>query len=101
MAFDIYFGKESTFIDHHEELLFELVNDDPLYPNLNWLWEHFYNGPLITAERANDLVHELISIREKIKDSENEKYLLVPIDRVMPILSKAFKNNQQLQCVSD
>ncbi len=101
MAFNIYLGNESTFIDHHEELLFEIVNDDPLFPNLNWLWEHFYNDPLIPPERANNLVHELISIREKIKESENEKYLLVPIDRVMPILSKAFKENQQLKCMSD
>jgi len=67
MAFDIYLGNESTFIDHHEELLFEIVNDDEKYPNLNWLWENFYNGPSISAERANDLVHELISVREKVK----------------------------------
>ena len=101
MAFDIYLGNEHAFIDHHEELLFEIVNDDEKYPNLNQLWKNFYNGPLVSPERANELVHELISVREKVKDSENEKYLLVPIDRVVPLLSKAYKENQQLKCLSD
>ncbi|PWK53972.1 hypothetical protein C8D97_102364 [Pleionea mediterranea] len=47
MAFDLYLGKERAFIDHHEEGIFSAINDESRYPKLNWLWEEFYNGPLI------------------------------------------------------
>jgi hypothetical protein len=101
MPFDIYLAEESVFIDHHEESLFELVNGDSNFPQLNWIWEKFYDGPVIQPNIANDLVHELILLRKSIIKSKEHLYLSVPIDRIMPLLSKAYKNDQQLKCMSD
>ncbi len=41
MPFDIYLNEENVFIDHHEELMFDLINDDDNYPLLNWVWKMF------------------------------------------------------------
>jgi hypothetical protein len=101
MAFDLYLNKERAYIDHHEEELFLLINDDEAYPQLNWLWEMYYDGPVIQPIIANDLVHELITLREVVKDDKYYKFLIKPIDRMIPLLSKAYKSNQQIKCMSD
>ena len=101
MPFDIYLGEESVFIDHHEELMFDLISDDDNYPQLNWIREMFYDGPVIQPNIANDLVHELIALRQRVIENNDHKYLAVPIDRVMPLLSKAYKTGRQLKCMSD
>ncbi len=101
MPFDIYLDEESVFIDHHEELMFDLINEDDNYPQLNWIWEKFYDGPVIQPNIANDLVHELIALRQRVAGNNEHKYLTVPIDRIVPLLSKAYKNGKQLKCMSD
>ena len=101
MPFDIYLGEERVFIDHHEELMFDLINDDANYPQLNWIWKKFYDSPVIQPCIANDLVHELITLRQQVIENNDHKYLAVPIDRVMPLLSKAYKSDQQLKSMSD
>ena len=101
MAFDIYLNKERTFIDHHEEELFSLIESDDDYPQLNMIWDKFYDGPVIQPNIANDLVHELIALRHVIKNDKQYKYLIEPIDRLLPFLSKAYKSGQQLKCMSD
>lgn len=101
MPFDIYLGKESVFIDHHEEFMFELVNDDEDYPRLNWIWANFYDGPVVPPDVANELVHELIALRQCVKENGDQKYLITPIDRILPLLSKAYKSGRQLKCMSD
>ncbi len=101
MAFDFYLGEENTFIDHHEEGLFELINDEGKYPQLNCLWDNFYDGPLITPTIANKLVHELIELRQQIYQSNENHYLLKAIDRILPLLSKAYVGNSQVKCMSD
>ena len=52
IPFSGYLGEENTFIDHHEEGLFELINDEGKYPQLNCLWDNFYDDPLITPTVA-------------------------------------------------
>ncbi len=101
MPFDIYLDEERVFIDHHEEHMFDLINEDDNYPQLNWIWEEFYNGPVIYPNIANDLVHELIALRQRVVQNKEYKYLTVPIDRIMPLLSKAYKSGQLLNCMSD
>ena len=101
MAFDIYLEEEVVYIDHHEETLFELVYEDEKYPQLNWIWEMFYDGPVISSVKANELVHELIQLRNQIEKKREQKYLIAAIDRIMPLLSKAYKTKKQLKCMSD
>ncbi len=56
---------------------------------------------MIQPNIANDLVHELIALRQRVVESNDHKYLAVTIDRIMPLLSKAYKSGQQLKCMSD
>ena len=101
MAFDLYLENEKAFIDFHEEVLFSLINENDLYPNLNWLWENYYNSPLIHSARANDIVHELIKLRNEISNKNQYIQVKNTIDRIMPFLSKAYKKNKQIECSSD
>ena len=99
MAFDMYIDNEREFIDHHEEEIFSLINEDDSYPMLNWLWQEYYDGPKVEPRISNDLVHELIALRSSL--TKDQKYLLVTIDRLLPFLSKAFVLNKTIRCVSD
>lgn len=103
MAFDMYLGlgEERTYIEHHEEGLFELINDDDQYPRLNWVWAKFYDGPVIQPNIANELVHELINLRKLIAGERESKHLLVLIDRILPFFGKAYTRGELIKCVSD
>ena len=101
MAFDLYLGNEREFIGIHEEILFSLINENDLYPNLNWLWENYYDSPLIHAARANDIVHELIKLRNEISNKSQYNQVKNTIDRIMPFLSKAYIESKQIECASD
>lgn len=101
MAFDMYLGEERTYIDRHEEGLFELIRDDDQYPRLNWVWEKFYDGPVIQSNVANELVHELTSLRKLIGGEKEFKDLLVVIDRILPFFSKAYTRGELIKCMSD
>ncbi|TQV73842.1 hypothetical protein FLL45_13315 [Aliikangiella marina] len=101
MAFDLYLGKERACIEHHEEGIFSAITDDSRYPKLNRLWEEFYNGPLIQPGTANELVHELINLRTEMSNQVDSKHLVLAIDRLLPFLSKAYKSEEQIRCVSD
>jgi len=101
MAFDLYLGNEKAYIDIHEEVLFSLINENDSYPNLNWLWENYYENPLIHSVRANDIVHELINLRNEISNKNQYKQVKTTIDRIMPLLSKAYKEKKQIECASD
>jgi hypothetical protein len=101
MAFDMYLGKERESINHQEEGLFEIIFDDESYPKLNTVWEDYYNGPLIQPNKANDLVHELVALRIQIVGNDKLKYLIRIIDRLVPFLSKAYRTDKEIRCVSD
>jgi len=101
MAFDLYLGKERAFIEIHEEVLFSLINEKDEYPNLNWLWKNYYESPRIAANRANDLIHELLQLRAEIENKSQYKQVRNTIDRIMPFLSRAYKQNKQIECASD
>ena len=101
MAFDMYFRKERACIDHHEEGLFNVINEDDSYPKLNWIWQEYYDSPLIQPNDANDLVHELLALRSQVTKKEELKYLTSVIDRLLPFFSRAYKKNEQIKCGSD
>lgn len=80
--------------------MFDLINNDDSYPQ-NLIWEKFYDNPLIQPNIANELVHELIALRQQVIKNNDHKFLAVTIDRIMPSLSKAYKIGQQIKCMSD
>ena len=100
MAFDLYLGDERAFIDHHEEGIFDLINEGS-YPQLSRLWDCYYKSPPISYETANDLVHELIHLRQEIGAEKSEAYLVRTIDRLLPLLSKAYKLKINIRTCSD
>jgi hypothetical protein len=101
MAFDLYLNSERSYIDHHEEEIFLLISDDEEFPNLNWLWQNFYEGPRISPEISNKLVHELLMLKAQFKELKDNDHLNVPIERILPFLSKAYLSNTEIRCASD
>ena len=101
MAFDMYLENDKEFIDHQEEYIFYLVNEDNDYPKLNWLWENFYDGPRIPPEFSSEIFKELTLLRSSILDAENNKGLISVIDRIVPFFKKAHDLNRVIRCVSD
>jgi len=101
MSFDMYLESERAFIDHHEEGIFQLSINDDSYPQLNWIWDNYYKSPQVSPEIANNLVHELIQLKEKVYPKNDNKHLVNAIDRVLPFFSKAYKNGIVIKCKSD
>jgi hypothetical protein len=101
MAFDMCCGEINEKIDHHEEGLFVLVNEDDgvQFPTLYWLWREFYDGPVISPENSNRLVHELILFRALNKDLERSYHVL--IERLLVFFSGAYVTSKSIKCISD
>ncbi len=97
MAFDMYLANKKIFIDVHEEALFHKINEDERFPKLNWIWEHFYNGPEIIPEISNDIVHELILLKNIC---EEEKIIFV-IEKLLPFFSNAYRLKMVIKTRSD
>ncbi|MGJ8641659.1 MAG: hypothetical protein ACSHYA_19870 [Opitutaceae bacterium] len=56
-------------IHHQEEIIFGLVLEDSAFPQLNRIWEAFYDGPQISSEQANN-----ISFPNRKRMGSNAKY---------------------------
>ncbi|NEQ50766.1 MAG: hypothetical protein F6K11_11625 [Leptolyngbya sp. SIO3F4] len=97
MAFDMYAEEKHEKIDHHEEYIFSFISESSASPNLNWLWNNFYNGPTISPEVANGLVHELIQLKAMVTTPTDHGL----IDRLLIFLSFAHLNKISIRCVSD
>jgi hypothetical protein len=53
MAFDLIGPTRRTYIDHHEELLFDVAElADVRGPALERLWDQFYDGPRFNPGEA-------------------------------------------------
>ena len=99
MAFDMYLDDERAYIDHHEEGIFSLINEDEKCPRLNWIWQEFYDSPVIEPNVANELVHELIAVRCLIP--REQRHLVLLIDRLLPFFSKGFVASKSIRCSGD
>lgn len=76
MAFDIYAGERKDEIDHHEVVLFEYSGDElDNLPRLLEIWKQFYASPAFEPSASNELVHELLFVRDKVVKSESHKWL--------------------------
>lgn len=101
MAFDMYLGKTRAKIDHHEEAIFDFVNENDAFPELGRIWEQYYDNPRISPVAANDLVHELIDLRERLVRSSEHHHLADVITRLLPFFSAAYRSGDDIKCVSD
>jgi len=99
VAFDMYLDDKREFIDYHEEGIFSLINEDDNYPRLNWVWQEYYDDPVIEPNVANELVHELIALRSEIP--KDQKHLVLLIDRLLPFFSKGFVLGKAIRSGSD
>ncbi len=101
MALELRCEEKSSFIDHHEEELLDIAYDESLYPQMKWLWDCFYDSPIISCDAANDFVHELIALRSAFAKNESKLYLLATIDKLLPLFSYAYKQKKPVKCFSD
>ncbi|MEO0510935.1 MAG: hypothetical protein AAF065_13880 [Verrucomicrobiota bacterium] len=100
MAFDMKADGLKEAIQHHEEEIFSKILENDDYPQLNRIWEQFYDGPQIFPDQANELVHELIALKEE-KICEEEKHMNYTIDRLISFFSKSYRLKKQIYCISD
>lgn len=102
MAFDMYTQGRKDCIDHDEECLFVLINDDwETFPQLNELWSAFYDGPRINPQMADDLVHELLVLDGLIQEESDGQWLTPVIRRLVNFFSYAHQHAVDIRCVSD
>jgi hypothetical protein len=95
----MYAGVSREVIGNHEELLFGVALKEPAkYPEPCALRGAFYSDPVLSGERAGRIVHELIEILDAIKHDKSLAYTVV---RLLPFFSRAHRQKQQIQCVSD
>lgn len=101
MAFDMQTSETSERINHHEDFLFLLVDEQPdRYPQLSILWDKFYDSPVLSPPQAEAIVHELIDLLNVQGGLEN-KALSHLIFRLLCFFSMAAKTDQSIQCSSD
>ena len=101
MAFDMYLYKERVFIDYDEEIIFNLVNEDDAYPGLNWLWENFYDSPIIDPSSAKALASELTALASNFKKKNNEKLIIKTCIKLSTFFNRAYVAGKQIKCFSD
>jgi hypothetical protein len=100
MAFDMYLGERREKIDYHEEFIFELIEDEMMYPELSLIWRDFYGKPIISPEQSNRLIHELIMLHEKSNLSQNKIFTQL-ILRLLQFFSAAYMSDREIRCAGD
>lgn len=88
MAFDMYLDGKNEKIHYSEEDFFMIVTKEDGFPNLEWLWEEFYNGPEIDGQRAK-LIAEELEMAKNHKRIKSRHSLVKFIDRVRPFFGDA------------
>ena len=100
MAFDLYSGNLSEYIDYNEEAIFRFVDPDS-HIQLSRMKNSFYRDPGFSPEQCNELVHELISLLPIIEKDKQNKFLVPVLHRLLDFFSLAYINGQQVQSESD
>ncbi len=93
----MYLDNVREKIDLHEEIILQTAHDNPSYPALTWLFDEFYNGPIISPEKSNALVHELIELKQNFVSKEFSH----TFERLILFFSKAYKMSAEIKCSSD
>ena len=97
----MYLDKRREKIDYHEEGIFNLIDENDAFPQLNYLWREFYDSPKITPEAANDLVHELLELNEMIAKNKKHEHFEVVTRRLVSFFSAAYRSGKTIECAGD
>lgn len=100
MAFDMYCDDQRAYIDHHEEGILDFVSERD-HPRLGVIKRDFYGDPVFSPSEANEIVHELISLRLLLQNDKPHQYLVSLIDRLIPFFSKAYTKGVEVRCAGD
>lgn len=97
----MYLDEQHEQIDFHEEGIFELIEKETSFPQLDHIFQEFYSSPKISPEMANDLVHELIALNVLISKNKKYKHLEAVVLRLLPFFSSAYKSGKSIQGAGD
>lgn len=101
MALEMISGDLKAEIAHDEEFIFSLAQRDPArYPGLVALWSAYYDDPRVSAQRAGDIVHELIELLDANGGGTNKRLLNLVV-RLLPFFSRAHRVGREIRCISD
>ncbi len=100
MSFDMYCLGRKEAIEHHEEGIFEYINENEAYPELFKVWEAFYEGSIIDPECSNRIVLELIALREELSEQDRKAYSRL-VDRLQSFFCFSYVEKASIRCVSD
>ena len=97
----MYLYKKRVFIDYDEEIIFNLINENDAYPELNWLWEKYYDSPTITPYLAKVLASELTALANSVKKKNNEKLIIKTCIKLSTFFNHAYVAGKNIKCLSD
>ena len=101
MAFELYIKERHEKIDHWEEGIFDLVDGVSKFPNLNKIWESYFDDLRISPNVANEITHELIEVMELAEKSKEHKHLVPLIIRLLTFFSAAYISGSEIRCAND
>ena len=101
MAFDMHADGDHQIIGLHEEFIFHLARaDEDAFPTLMWLWDAYYDGPLISPQQASALMHELLELWAR-HGAEGNPALSRLCLRLLRFFSRAVRANATIRTSSD
>ena len=105
MALDMYLQTDSLSkqdkFDHHEELLFKVIESDSKYSTMNLLWENFYKSPKTHPDMADKLIHELLLLKDSNRQHTQFKLIATTVDRLILFFNLAWVEQSTITTDSD
>lgn len=104
MAFEMFSDTQSDkitqSISYGQEAVLRLAESDPNYPTLNWLFDNFYDDPIIYPNIAKSLADELAILSESFIKN-NRKNHAKNLANLFDFFNSAFQTNQVITTISD
>lgn len=104
MALEMWFisehGKVEQTISHGQLDILQLTENTSNFPMLNWLFDNFYNDPVIYPNISNSLANEIQALANDFT-SKNRKQYLPSCQVLNEFFGKAFAENQVIYTISD
>ncbi|MEM9772601.1 MAG: hypothetical protein AAF889_13585 [Cyanobacteria bacterium P01_D01_bin.73] len=97
MGLDLYCGELHHTVEYYEEWVFDQAYETGQFHSISWLRSQWFDDPKISPSECNDLVHELIELRQQVADRRGQE----TIDKLIFFLSRAYRNDAIVECRSD
>lgn len=97
MGLDLYCGDLHHTVEYHEEWVLDQAAEAGQFPGISRLRSQWFDDPKISPSECNDLVHELIELRQQVADRRGQEIL----DKLMLFLSRAYRSDAIVKCNSD